>query len=100
MSNILLLLGIALCLVLLAWRLADQTEDEQPNHLLVIGTCILAAGLAIRGLDVLNNLHYPRLSAAIGAWALVAFLASDPMAMARLRRFFRRVLNHPKDGDA
>lgn len=68
---------LGLCGLLLMVRLAEHGRKHPPNHLLVGGSAILAAGIAYRCMDALQHMDEMRWSSVVGAFALLVFLMTD-----------------------
>lgn len=83
-AGIVLCILLALCGVLLLFRLADHATETR-NHLLVAAVAVLAGGIAYRFLDALQHLGAIRWSAAVGAAALLLFLVADRRAARAVR---------------
>ncbi len=86
---------LSLILLVLALRLADETDHTTRNHLIILGGALLAFGVVYRIVDVLANLEQPRWSAVVGALGLLAFLAADQRVAARYSRLWSRLAGTP-----
>lgn len=79
---------IVATLLVLALRMADETERRPRNHLVIAGGSLLAFGLAYRLVDVVDH-GGVRWSAVIGAAGMLAFLAADQRVAARYGALWR-----------
>ena len=77
MPGVILVATLTACCVLLFVRLVEHGRKHPPNHLLVGGAAILAAGITFRGIDALQHLDCVRWSSAVGGVALLVFLVTD-----------------------